>query len=361
LPADISLSLRDLDLLGDRDYTVEDIYDGTTLGTFKDTFTKHFDGKDSTILKISSESGATPTPLSENLTLGQSVTVSTYGDTSGSAVVDGDLHTSWSPSSMNNEWIEINFATDTSLNQIVIKELRNNAAFGIANYSLQYWDGSAYVDLTKGYTVGDLKTINFPDITTSKIRLTILSANRLPVIGEIEAYHKNIATTEQLRIDQDNSTAAFNKYSDIRDNVQRMQVFDISNPDIPKMDIYLYENYVNQVPKDNLYIDIVQLDDEYIPVKTLFTGSLPPYNIPGNLTPYSIYPRLSNLDMNAHYAFILRSPNSANDGSINNKYGFGYNDNDPYSKGFARLSTDSGLTWTTENGGKRDLMFNIYH
>ncbi|MFD0693580.1 discoidin domain-containing protein [Paenibacillus sp. GCM10027628] len=359
-PAEISVSFHDLGLQEGKTYAVEDVYDGITLGTFKDKFTKHFDVKDSTILKISSETGVTPTPLPKNLALGQTVTVSTYGDNSGSAVVDGNPHTSWSPNALNDQWVEINFATETTLNQVVIKELRNNTTFGIANYSLQYWDGSAYVNLTKGYTVGDWKTINFPDITTSKIRLSILSANRLPVIGEIEAYHNNATNTERLRIDQDNSTAPFSKYSDIRSNTQRMQVFDITKSDIPKMDIYLYESYVNQVPKDNLYMDIVQLNDQYIPVKTLFSASLPPYNIPGNLTPYSIYPRLSKLDTNAHYAFILRSPNSVDDGSINNKYGFGYHDSDPYSKGFERLSNDGGLTWVTENGGKRDLMFNIY-
>jgi alpha-galactosidase len=362
VPADISFSFRDLGLQDGRNYTVEDVYDGTVLGTFKDKLTKHFDGKDSTILKISSGSRGTPTPLPMNLALGQTVHVSTYGDDPGSAVVDGNLRTGWSPmnGALSNQWIEVNFAADTLVNRVVIKELRNNTTFGIANYALQYWDGAAYVNLTKGYTVGDMKTIDFPDIVTSKIRLSILTANRLPVIGEIEAYHLNNRNKERLRIDQDNSTAAFSNYSDIRSKVQRMQVFDITKPDIPKMDIYLYESYINQVPKDNLYIDIVRLNDQYVPVETLFSAALPPYNIPGQLTPYSIYPRLSNLDTNAHYAFILRSPNSIDDGSTDNKYGFGYNDSDPYPKGFERLSTDGGITWVTESGGKRDLMFNIY-
>ncbi len=122
-----------------------------------------------------------------------------------------------------------------------------------------------------------------------------------------------------------------------------MQTFTLTQSSLPRLDIYLYESYVNKVPEDNLYVDIVLLDGSDNPVQKLFSASLPPYNIPGSATPYSIYPRLTGLDPTKKYGIVLRSPLTIDDASTNNKYGFAYSDGNPYPGGFERLSTDGAL------------------
>lgn len=78
------------------------------------------------------------------------------------------------------------------------------------------------------------------------------------------------------------------------------------------------------------------------------------------MSPYSIYPKLTNLDTNKKYGFILKSPKSVMTESTDNNYGFAYNDINSYPDGYERISLDGGETWTTENNGERDLIFTIY-
>jgi hypothetical protein len=233
-----------------------------------------------------------------------------------------------------------------------------NQNFQVETFALQYWNGSSYVNLTKGYTLGDRRIFDFPTVNTSKIRLAIKTARFIPSINEIEAY--NIAGNTGYVIDQDISDHSYYWYSDIRANVQRMQTFTLTQSSLPRIDFYLFESYVNKVPEDLLYLDIVELDANDNPASKLFSASLAPYNIPGSATPYSIYPRLTGLDTTKKYGIILRSPGTLDDGSTDNKYGFLYEDNNLYPGGYERVSSNGGATWITESNGNRDLFFTIY-
>ncbi|MDG0814307.1 hypothetical protein [Cohnella rhizosphaerae] len=168
-----------------------------------------------------------------------------------------------------------------------------------------------------------------------------MNKNRfLPSIKELEIY--NVTGNAGSVIDQDDSAVPYAKYSDIRGTTQRMQTFAVTSSTLPRLDLYVYESYVNAVPEDNYYVDIVEVGADGKPAKTLFTASLASNNIPGDPTPYAIYPRLKDLDPAKTYGIVLRSPGTADNGSTDNKYGFAYADGNPYAGGYEAVSSDGG-------------------
>jgi hypothetical protein len=359
-----TVTFSDLGLSPSTSYTVTELYSSTQLGSFAGSYGRTLLPGESVVLKISTTSSSLPAPPT-NLALGQSASASSIYSTGyeASKAIDGNISTRWSAanSPYNGQWLEIDFASATNVNRVVVREYGNGRqVFQIENYSLQYWNGTSYVSITNGFTITDFKTIDFPTVQTTKLRLVATTANFIPSIMEMEAY--NVSGNTGSVIDQDDSSAVtFSTYSDIRAGVQRMQTFKITQSSLPKFDMYLWESYVNKVPEDNYYIDVVLLDTNYNPVSTLFTAALASNNIPGTPpTAYSIYPKLTGLDTTKNYGIVLRSPATIDDSSTNNKYGFAYSDSNPYANGFERLSTNGGSTWTTESSGNRDLMFTIY-
>ncbi|MFD0619934.1 discoidin domain-containing protein [Paenibacillus sp. GCM10027629] len=356
----ITVKFEDLGLKPNHNYAITELYSGDQQGTAKGSYTYKLPAKGTAILRIAKGKGSGKAEKPVNLALGKPVQVSSTWANPGydaARITDGNEATRWNAADgqVNDQWVEVDFGQDTTLNQVVIKEFRD-ANFRIANYALQYWDGANYKDITKGFTVGDHRKLTFPTLTTSKIRLILKTNYGVPSINEIEAYH--IPDAVGQRIDQDSSGGDYSSYSDVRANVERMQVFTLQHSDLPKLDIYIYESYVNAVPKDAYYFDLVTLDDANNPVDTIFSASLTPYNIPGSVSPYSIYPRLKGLDVTKKYGLILKSPKSAYTESTDNNYGFAYRDDNPYANGMARLSLDGGRTWMNED--QRDLLFTIY-
>ncbi|OCT10640.1 coagulation factor 5/8 type domain-containing protein [Paenibacillus pectinilyticus] len=360
--ASTTVTFADLGLSASTTYTITELYSNTKIGTFTGSYTRLQQPGESVILRISPTSSALPLAPA-NLAAGKTATASSFYSAGyeASKVTDGDISTRWSAadSQYNNQWVQIDFGAATSVNRIAVKEYGyGNQNFQINTYNLQYWNGTSFVNLKNGFTIGDNRVFDFPTVSTSKIRIYVGKANFLASINEIEAY--NITGNTGSMIDQDNSTATYSSYSDIRANLQRMQTFSLTSSSLPRIDMYLYESYVSKVPEDNLYIDIVKLDVNNNPVQKLFTAALPSNNIPGAATPYAIYPKLTGLDTTQKYGIILRSPASLDDGSTNNKYGFAYNDSNTYTGGVERVSTNGGTTWSTENSGNRDLIFTIY-
>lgn len=362
--ASVTVNFSDLGLKPNTNYKLTEIYSQTKIGTYSGSYSRVLKPGESIIVRVSEDHSSLPAaPV--NLALGKSATASsTWSAGAGyeaSKVIDGSLGTRWSAENgtADDQWIEVDLGASTNVNRVVVSEYGSgNQSFQIDTYALQYWNGSGYVSLTQGFTLGDRRVFNFPTVSTSKLRLYVKKARFIPSVQEIEIY--NAAGNTGYRIDQDNSGAAYSSYSDIRASVQRMQTFTLTQSSLPRLDVYLYESYVNKIPEDNLYLDVVLLDESNNPAQTLFSAAIHPYNIPGAATPYAIYPRLTGLDTTKKYGLILRSPESLDDSSTNNKYGFAYSDGNPYAGGIERLSTNGGLTWSTESGGNRDLIFTIY-
>ncbi|MGG6310849.1 discoidin domain-containing protein [Paenibacillus macerans] len=357
---EINVSLADLELKPNKKYRMTELYSGRSLGTAQGTLTYKLEPKGTAIIRIADGKEDPIDPLPANLALGKPVNVSsTWADAGYEAdkLTDGDISTRWNAADgqLNDQWAEIDFGAETKMNRVVVKEFRD-PNFKVANYALQYWDGSQYRDITKGFTLGDNRVLSFPEITASKLRLYMHTNYGVPSIYEMEAYY--VPGEGGSRIDQDDSRSGYDYYSDVRAVIQRMQTFTLKHSDLPKLDVYIYESYRNAVPKDAYYFELVVLDDQSNPAEKLFTAALPAYNIPGSISPYSIYPKLQGLDTSKTYGLILKSPGSDYTEGTDNNYGFAYSDANPYPNGEAKLSTDGGQTWFTENN--RDLIFTLY-
>jgi hypothetical protein len=114
--------------------------------------------------------------------------------------IDGSPDTRWTPADEQTKdwWLEVNFGTDQTFNSTLIKE-----AFGRAtSYSIQYWNGNAWVTCTTGSTIGGNKVDKFSTVTASRVRLAIGSVSSgQPSIAEFETHlddGPNLAHSDSL-------------------------------------------------------------------------------------------------------------------------------------------------------------------
>lgn len=235
------------------------------------------------------------------------------------------------------------FGQPTGLNQVIINE---SAPFAIRNYTLSGFDGKAWHKLAQGYIVGDKRTFSFPDIQVSRLRLDFASHDGPLTAPTIEAYQQQ-PSVSALKITEDNVGPGM-KRTDIQGNHQLMQTFTLSHSDLPKIDFWLFEQYVDAVPGDNIRLRVVELNAQGLPSKTLFTAALPPFNLPANPAMYSVFPRLSGLDTAKRYALILSSEGSRFDPSGKNSYGVLAGKRSSGATGRLLISTDGGKTWQDE-------------
>ncbi len=166
-PLPVSVAFKDLGLNPSASYTLTELYSKTKTGVYSGSYSRTLKPGESVIIRISEQSTSWPAePV--NLALGKPAAASsTWSAQTGyeaSKVTDGSLSTRWSAEggTANNQWIEVNFGAQTDVNRVVVHEYGSgNQSFQIETYALQYWNGSSYVDLTKGYTIGDRKEFNF--------------------------------------------------------------------------------------------------------------------------------------------------------------------------------------------------------
>ncbi len=155
-------------------------------------------------------------------------------------------------------------------------------------------------------------------------------------------------------VDQNNGTAAFNNYNDIRGPIQRLQTFTAGGTTLPRIDVWTYRT---GSPAGDLVIKVVTLDASNNPVTTLYQQSVAPASVsttPGLLT---IMPGLSGLTAGTRYGLLLATPATPDNG-LTNAYGWAYNDSNVYSGGIERFSSTSGSSWSTE--ANRSLKFVTY-
>ncbi|MCS2168706.1 hypothetical protein [Scandinavium manionii] len=238
------------------------------------------------------------------------------------------------------EW---DLGQSTGLNQVIIKE---PAPFAIRNYTLSGFDGAAWNKLAQGFIVGDKRTFSFPDIQVRRLRLDFASHDGPLTTPTLEAYQQQ-SSVSSLKITED-SIGPGMKRTDIQGNHQLMQTFKLSHSDLPKIDFWLFEHYVDAVPGDNLRLRVVELNAQDRPSKTLFTAALPPFNLPANPAIYSVFPRLSGLDTAKRYALIFSSEGSRFEPSGKNSYGVLAGKRSSGATGRLLISIDAGKTWQDE-------------
>lgn len=248
---------------------------------------------------------------------------------------------------------ELDLGEALRLNQVIIKE---GQPFALHNYSLAWQDGENWRVISRGYLLGDNRTFAFPEITTQRLRLEYQSTEGTVKIPQIEVY-QHATTIPAMRIDQESLAQAQVRY-DLQGQQQLMQTFSLQHTDLPKLDFWLSERYVDAVPVDNLRFQIVMLDEQNNPGKPLFSAALPPFNLPATPAIYSLWPRLTGLDVHKRYALIFSSEGSVNQVEGKNSYGISVSADNPYTEGELHHSADGGKTWQEDQS--QDVLFAIY-
>lgn len=136
-----------------------------------------------------------PPPPPVNLALGKTANASSIWDANyaASKANDGLMTTRWNSANgqFNNQWLEIDFGSATAFNKTVVKEHTGDGCGNrITGYTIQYYNGSSWVDAAAGTTVGPSKTDTFTSVTASKVRIYIASASAEPTIDEFQVYNE---------------------------------------------------------------------------------------------------------------------------------------------------------------------------
>ena len=86
-------------------------------------------------------------------------------------------------------WVEIDLGTEAMFNRSMLQE---HVALGqrIEEYVLEAWDQGGWQTLVKGTTVGYKKLDRFPEIKTSRVRLTIGASRGSPTLREIGLFRE---------------------------------------------------------------------------------------------------------------------------------------------------------------------------
>ncbi|KRF21506.1 discoidin domain-containing protein [Paenibacillus sp. Soil787] len=172
---------------------VDAISNGTTIGTSKtDTFAAVTASK----IRLYVNSASNDPTIYEfevynNLALGATASASSQWNSTDTAAKanDGSISTHWSSASGTGagEWLEIDFGQPKTFNQVVTRE---QSYHRITGYKIQYFNGSSWIDLAAGTTVGSNRLNSFAAVTANKVRFYVTSAANVPTIDEFEVYNQ---------------------------------------------------------------------------------------------------------------------------------------------------------------------------
>ena len=124
-----------------------------------------------------------------------------FTETSGAhAALDGDTDTFWSaPAGSHNAVLEIHFARPVTFNRTLTMEWLNDGQH-VQKYAIEAWDGHAWKRVTEAEAIGHKKIDVFSPVTTSKVRLNILSSSAEAHIREFQLYMVEPTAEEAAQI-----------------------------------------------------------------------------------------------------------------------------------------------------------------
>ena len=105
-----------------------------------------------------------------------------------SNAVDGNSGTYWTTDeNITTASLEVNLDEPVTFNVSLLQEY---IALGqrIEEYGIEAWDGQSWKQISEGTTVGHKKLDRFPDVTASKVRLTIAKSQASPLIRTFGLY-----------------------------------------------------------------------------------------------------------------------------------------------------------------------------
>ncbi len=103
--------------------------------------------------------------------------------------IDGKADTFWRAASSSDQWLELDFARPTTINEFIIRE---HSSSSINRYVIQSWDDKAsrWVGCFNGMGIGREFMAPIVSRTTRKVRLFIMKAAKgNPCIAEFAAYN----------------------------------------------------------------------------------------------------------------------------------------------------------------------------
>ena len=106
------------------------------------------------------------------------------------ALTDKNYNTWWTTKGADTSAvIELQLNQPTTFNVLMLQE---NISVGqrIEKFDVEYWNGTSWQKVTEGTTVGYKRLLQFPKITTGKVRIKILSSRLNPTLSELGLFYQ---------------------------------------------------------------------------------------------------------------------------------------------------------------------------
>jgi alpha-L-fucosidase len=126
--------------------------------------------------------------FSKNLADGSKI-ISENGARS-NALLDKNYNSYWTTKSADTSAvIELQLSKRQTFNVLMLQE---NISVGqrIEKFDLEYWNGNSWQKAAEGTTVGYKRLLEFPTISTNRIRIKILSSRLNPTLSELGLFYK---------------------------------------------------------------------------------------------------------------------------------------------------------------------------
>ncbi len=140
--------------------------------------------------------------VQRNLALNRPVTPSnvfrndaTYN---GAKAVDEDDATRWAiDDGLFTATLIVDLDGARTFDRIVIKEPSETIFQRVTSFTLEYWNGTTWVNFHNGTSIGTNREVPFPAVTATRVRLSVTGTSREPTIAEFqvfEAENNNVAS-----------------------------------------------------------------------------------------------------------------------------------------------------------------------
>jgi alpha-L-fucosidase len=105
-----------------------------------------------------------------------------------SAALDGDMDSFWSaPTGSHHAVLEVDLPEPAAVNRVSTMEWLNDGQH-IEKYAVEVWSEGTWKQVAAGQAIGHEKIDRFPTVTTSRLRLNILSSSQEAHIREFQVY-----------------------------------------------------------------------------------------------------------------------------------------------------------------------------
>jgi alpha-L-fucosidase len=126
--------------------------------------------------------------FSKNLAEGSKI-ISHHGIRT-NALLDKNYDSYWTTKNADTSAvIELQLKKAQTINVLMLQE---NISVGqrIEKFDLEYWDGNSWQKAAEGTTVGYKRLLQFPTVTTNKVRIKILSSRLNPTLSELGLFYE---------------------------------------------------------------------------------------------------------------------------------------------------------------------------